>query len=74
MDSKEILYHQHLIIGVITFKEILGLTSYTLRLVARRLSGAGLWYDDYVMGIGWVSRRLRLASLPRCSLLTTFSR
>lgn len=54
MESKESLYHRHLIIGIITFIEILGFTSYALRLLARRLSMTELWYDDYVMGIGWV--------------------
>lgn len=55
MGSKEITYYQHMIIGVTTFTEVLGITSYGLRLLARHLSRSGLWYDDYVMGIGLVS-------------------
>lgn len=54
--DQEVLYHRRLVIGVTTFIEILGLTSYVLRLLARRLSGTRLWYDDYVMGVGWVSQ------------------
>ncbi|KAL8691345.1 MAG: hypothetical protein Q9218_003413 [Villophora microphyllina] len=61
MTDKEVLYHQHLVIGVITFIEILGVTSYVLRLLARRLSGTRLWYDDYVMGIGWCNWIFQLA-------------
>ncbi|KAL9576735.1 MAG: hypothetical protein Q9212_006856 [Teloschistes hypoglaucus] len=54
MVDQEVLYHQRLVIGVTTFIEILGLTSYVLRLLARRLSGTRLWYDDYIMGVGWM--------------------
>ena len=55
MDSKEVLYNQHLIIAITTFIEVLGITSYVLRLLARRFSSTALWWDDYVMGIGLVT-------------------
>lgn len=65
MGSKEITYRQHMIIGVTTFTEILGITSYGLRLLSRHLSRSGLWYDDYVMGIGLI-----FASIPGiCNLV-----
>lgn len=54
MESKKTLYHLHLIIGVTIFIEVLGLTSYALRLLAQRLSNVKLRYDDYVMGLDWV--------------------
>lgn len=54
MDSKEVLHNQHLIIAITTLIEVLGITSYVLRLLARRFSNTALWWDDYVMGIGLV--------------------
>ena len=54
MDSKEELHNRHLIIVVTTLIEVLGITSYLLRLLARRFSSTALWWDDYVMGIGLV--------------------
>ena len=73
MESKESLYHRHLIIGITTFIEILGLTSYALRLLARRLSSTQFWYDDYVMGIGWVRHQWELANLHGRLSLTVLS-
>lgn len=55
MESKETTYRQHLTIGITIFIEILGIASYGLRLLARKVSKTSLWYDDYVMGIGLVS-------------------
>lgn len=54
MDSKAVLYNRHLIIAVTTLIEVLGITAYVLRLLARRFSNTALWWDDYVMGIGLV--------------------
>ena len=54
MDAKEELYNRHLIIGITTLIEILGVTAYALRLLARRFSSTALWWDDYIMGIGLV--------------------
>ena len=54
MDSKEALHNRHLIIAVTTLIEVLGITSYALRLLARRFSSTALWWDDYVMGLGLV--------------------
>ena len=59
MDSKEVLHNRHLIIGITTFIEVLGITSYVLRLLARRFSSTALWWDDYIMGMGLVT-----ASIP----------
>lgn len=55
MEARTITYHQHLVIGVTTFLEIIGITAYALRLLARRLSASSFWYDDYLMGVGLVS-------------------
>lgn len=63
-EDREVRDHQRLIVGVITFNEILGLTSYALRLLARRLSNNKSWYDDYVMSIGLVGYRSQLAIFP----------
>lgn len=54
MSTSEIAYRQHLVIGVTTFCEILGPVSFGLRLWARRISKADLWWDDYVMSLGLV--------------------
>lgn len=56
MEAETIRYHQNLTIGVTTFVEIIGVSAYLCRLLARRLSGARFWYDDYVMGLGLVCR------------------
>ena len=55
MEARIVSYHQHLVIGVTISVEIIGITAYALRLLARRLSGSNLWYDDYLMGVGLVS-------------------
>ena len=55
MEARTVIYHQHLVIAVTTFVEVIGITAYALRLLARRLSRSKLWYDDYVMGLGLVS-------------------
>ena len=54
MSAREVSYRQHLVIGVTTFCEIIGPVSFALRLWARKLSKANLWWDDYVMGLGLV--------------------
>ena len=54
MSAVEINHHQHLVIGVTTFLEIVAVASFALRLWARRISNASFWWDDYVMGIGLV--------------------
>ena len=45
-----------LIIAITTIVLVLGYTSYILRLYIRSTSNAKLWYDDYMMGVGLVSR------------------
>ena len=45
---------QLLVTGVTTMVLILGLISYILRLCARQVSGARLWYDDYIVGFALV--------------------
>lgn len=54
MDASTVTYHQRLVIGVTTLVEVIGITAYACRLLARRLSRSSLWYDDYVMGAGLV--------------------
>ena len=54
MSADEISHHQHLVIGVTTFLEIVAVASFALRLWARRISNASFWWDDCVMGIGLV--------------------
>ena len=61
--SKEVAEHQRLIIGVTTVALILAVTSYVLRLYARWISVARLWYDDYFMCAGLVSRTTTIALL-----------
>lgn len=54
MSDAEIRYHRHMVIGVTTFCQILGVLAFGLRLWARRISIANLWWDDYLMGVGLV--------------------
>ena len=54
MSHARILYHQHLVVGVTTFCELIGVLSFAARILARRMSKATLWWDDYIMGIGLV--------------------
>ena len=56
MSAAEIAYNKRLIVGVTTFCELIGVVSCAARLLARRLSKATLWWDDYVMGIGLVKK------------------
>lgn len=64
MEAETIRYHRRLVIGVTTFVELIGVTAYACRLLARRLSGSKLWYDDYVMGVGLVRHRTPQSSGP----------
>ena len=43
---------QHLIIGVTTTILLLAIISYGLRLYAKRITAATVWWDDYAIGIG----------------------
>lgn len=54
MGTSENAYRRHLIVGVTIFCEILGPMSFGLRIWARRISKAELWWDDYVMSLGLV--------------------
>lgn len=56
MDIAEVNHYRKLIIGVTTVILVLAFASYALRIWARRVSGAKLWYDDFFMGIGLVWR------------------
>ena len=46
--------HHDLVIGVTTLCEVLAVLSFSLRIWARRISNAHLWWDDYIMGVGLV--------------------
>ena len=54
MGTDEFSYRQHVIVGITTTVLVLAITSYILRLVARRVSQVALWYDDWLMGAGLV--------------------
>ena len=43
---------QQLIIGVTTTILLLALISYGLRLYAKRITAATVWWDDYAIGVG----------------------
>lgn len=58
MATDEYLYHRRLIIGLTTVILMLAVASYALRLYARRISGARIWLDDCVIGVGLVSFEL----------------
>ena len=47
-------YNQNLIIAITTLVLALAYISYALRLYARRVSGAKVWWDDYMIGGGLV--------------------
>ena len=47
-------YNQNLIIAITTLVLALSYISYGLRLYARRVSGAKVWWDDYMIGGGLV--------------------
>lgn len=55
MDASNVTYRPSLIIGITTAVLILAILSYILRIYARQISKAKLWYDDYLMGVGLVS-------------------
>ena len=55
MATNDYLYNQRLIIGVTTVVLTLVIVSYALRLYARRISEARIWFDDIIIGIGLVS-------------------
>ena len=55
MATNDYVYNQRLIIGVTTFVLTLAIISYALRLYARRISEARIWFDDITIGIGLVS-------------------
>ena len=46
--------HHDLVIAVTTLSEIFALLSFWLRIWARRISNAKLWWDDFIMGVGLV--------------------
>ena len=52
LDLSHLTYRQHLIIGVTTTILLLAILSYGLRLYAKRITAANVWWDDYVIGIG----------------------
>ena len=60
MASSDYIYNERLIIGVTTFVLTLAIISYTLRLYARRILEARIWFDDITIGIGLVSFGLDL--------------
>ena len=47
-------YNQNLIIAITTLVLVLAYASYALRLYARRVSGAKVWWDDYMVAAGLV--------------------
>ena len=47
-------YNQNLIIAITTLVLVLAYVSYGLRLYARRVSGAKVWWDDYMIAAGLV--------------------
>lgn len=47
-------YNQNLIIAITTLVLILAYVSFGLRLYARRVSGAKVWWDDYTIAAGLV--------------------
>ena len=47
------------ILGVATSMIVLPTIAVTLRFVSRKLSGAGLWYDDWLALAALVSLRVR---------------
>lgn len=54
--SNGLTYRQHLILGVSITTMGLAMISYALRLYAKRITAAKVWWDDYVIGIGLVRR------------------
>ena len=81
MATNEYAYNRSLIIGVTTVILILAVVSYALRLYARRVSGARIWWDDCTIGIGLVSLkfsplqvvpRMKVWDLPDISFSASF--
>lgn len=54
LDLHHMTYRQHLILGVTTTILILAILSYALRLYAKRITAANVWWDDYTIGVGLV--------------------
>lgn len=52
--AAQVSYHQRLIIAIETLFKALSLISFGLRLWARHISKAKLWWDDYIMGLALV--------------------
>ncbi|KAL8659146.1 MAG: hypothetical protein Q9202_007261 [Teloschistes flavicans] len=67
--AAQVSYHQRLIIAIETLFKALSLISFGLRLWARHISKAKLWWDDYIMGLALRIRALKVnpqifASMP----------
>ncbi len=48
-------YRQRLVLGVTITILMLAIISYALRLYAKRITAASVWWDDYMIGVGLVS-------------------
>ena len=59
VDLSVLTFRQHVIIRVTTTILVLALLSYGLRLYAKRITAAHIWWDDYLIGIG-----LLFATIP----------
>lgn len=62
-------YNQNLIIAITTLVLILAYVSFGLRLYARRVSGAKVWWDDYTIAAGLVRYRQRLLIFSELGLV-----
>ena len=52
VDLGPLTQRQHMIIGVTTTILLLAIISYGLRLYAKRITAATVWWDDYTIGVG----------------------
>ena len=59
VDLSVLTSRQHLVIRVTTTILVLAFLSYGLRLYAKRITAAHIWWDDYLIGIG-----LSFATIP----------
>ena len=51
-DLSNLTFRQHVVIGVTTTILVLAILSYGLRLYAKRITAAHVWWDDYLIGVG----------------------
>ena len=59
VDLSVLTFRQQVIIRVTTTILVLAMLSYGLRLYAKRITAAHIWWDDYLIGIG-----LSFATIP----------